>query len=220
MKKCLAGLLLVLLWASSGLAPAEAQVFSIQQATRPLTWRTSCLTCLSGYTDSSYFSHGSGNFASAQQLDTTAAFSLLDLRMPPGSYGPSALNTDSVAVMNLVIHNKASTTNTEAGDTILVSLQFSFDGGNSWNTADGRGANGSAVLELQTNENYPINYFQRTTAAGATGIYHYVNALSTATAPPTTQSILAFPLVRWIVQGDMTGDYEATVTGYWQLQNP
>jgi hypothetical protein len=120
-----------------------------------------------------------------------------------------------------IAYHPIATTPTVAADSVYMTLQVSDDGIN-WITTTptstyepaglGSITNGADLLEIGSSNSFACVLRQRT-GATASGSVFFKNAEPSGTAP-TWQQIHGWTYLRLIVQSDVTGRYDAHITGY------
>ena len=184
MRKWFAGLILYALIGTMLSAAVSSALDYIYPHTRNqgLIWRTSTAGNL-GYVDSGVFSGDGSTVASAQRIDTSAAFPMefttsLSWRQP-------VTNAESTAVFVLAITPTSNTSVAESADTMLVTLQVSADGSN-WASVN---ATQYAVLDPGTS----LQFVRVFNTDGLLG--------------PDENSWWGWPMGRLLVQSDSNGQY-------------
>lgn len=186
--------------------PAVSSASTLKQV--QIGWHS---TIGAGYAqgDSSFVYRGTGLENSAQQIDTSQTINIRQFALPPAIPVVTASDTMSVFMVNLF---PVGTSPTVAADTLAVLVQVSMDNV-SWTTAVATGPKispvngGVAVLEMGTTNCF--NYVIRHTMGGVTQ-----SVFSPLGTGPTANQIYGLPYMRLIVQGDHTGQYDATITGF------
>lgn len=196
------------------LVPLTAHATS-QSKTVDVLWRQSQLAVPGGIADSST----ARAVRSATAHDTSATIDIRQFIIPALEFGDGGSAVDSVSFLRIDLF-PTGTGPAVVADTAFFAVQVSNDGVFSWvtctGTSDFLGASDTPapdtpagrVLEQGSSNTFYITLSQISSLGKA-----FIGNRSSATAP-TWQQLYGWPYMRIIVQGDMTGRYDARVTGF------
>lgn len=191
---------------------APAQAAGLKLVSRDLYFRT---LANGSVLDSSFTTRGTGIESSAEQKDTTAAFSSLDWTFPGAVTAPTTVS-DTTAWLRVTV-TPEGTSPTVAADTLGVIMQVSDDEGSNWTSVvwtspridpDVAAMGQAAILETGSSNNFAFVLRQ---AMGGVTLGGPFFALNTA---PTDKNVYGFRLIRFIFAGDHTGKYKCRLEGF------
>lgn len=188
-----------------------------------VSWRSSLLTIPGGVTDSS---DAGAVGTAALHYDTTTAIPLFAPGGPgwiiPGEMasGPLTTASDSLAWLRISFH-PLTTAPTVASDSIYLRIEASEDG-ITWGattptsvfaltSSNSDTYNGAIILEQGTGNSYTYVLRQRVGATAAGAVFFPLTSSATAL---TWQQLYGVPYIRLIVLSDVTGRYDAKISGF------